>query len=123
LQIYGKVSEFNNIPGVFIEENAVIEDSIIMSNCKIGANSSIIKSIIGENVVVKNNVSIGLGEDIPNEIKPNIYYSGITVVGEGAYVPENAQIGKNVVIDRYATHEDFCSLEFRQEKAYFKWCL
>ncbi len=119
-RIYGKVRNSIIFPGVFIEENAVIEDSIIMSNCKIGANSSIIKSIIGENVVVKNNVSIGLGEDIPNEIKPNIYYSGITVVGEGAYVPENAQIGKNVVIDRYATHEDFCSLEVPSGKSVFK---
>jgi glucose-1-phosphate adenylyltransferase len=91
-----------------------------MTNCRIGANSYINKSIIGESVVIGSSVKIGVGEDIENEFKPNIYYSGITVVGEGALVPDFAEIGKNVVIDRFAVREDFCSLQVPSGKSVFK---
>jgi glucose-1-phosphate adenylyltransferase len=60
-------------------------------------------------VTVGAGVSIGKGEDIPNEDKPSIYNSGITVVGERAEIPEGAVIGKNVMIDMYVRQEDFCS--------------
>ncbi len=118
--VYGKVRNSIIFPGVFIDDDAVIEDSIIMTNCRIGANSYINKSIIGESVVIGSSVKIGVGEDIENEFKPNIYYSGITVVGEGALVPDFAEIGKNVVIDRFAVREDFCSLQVPSGKSVFK---
>ncbi len=118
--VYGKVKNSIIFPGVFIDKDAVIEDSIIMTNCKIGVNSYIKKSIVGENVSVGNEVKIGVGEEVENELKPNIYYSGITVVGEGAQVPDCAEIGKNVVVDRFATGEDFCSLQVPSGKSVFK---
>ena len=34
----------------------------------------------------------------PNEDKPNIYNTGITVVGENSVVPSDVKIGKNCVI-------------------------
>lgn len=118
--VYGKVKNSIIFPGVYIEKDAVIEDSIIMSNCIIGTNSYIKKSIIGESVSVGNSVKIGIGEEVQNEYKPNIYYSGITVVGEGALVPDYAELGKNVVVDRFATAEDFCSLQVPSGKSVFK---
>ena len=63
---------------------------------------------------------MGIGEVVPNEHKPNIYDSGISVVGEGACVPDGAEIGKNVMIDIEAANEDFCSLNIPSGKSVFK---
>ncbi|MDP4181920.1 MAG: glucose-1-phosphate adenylyltransferase [Bacillota bacterium] len=118
--IYGVVRNSVIFPGVFIDENTVVEDSIVMTNSKIGANSYIHKSILSENVIVGNDVKIGVGESVPNDIKPSIYYCGITVIGESSYVPDEAQLGKNVVIDRFVTTDDYCSLHVPSGKSVFK---
>ncbi len=118
--IYGTVRNSVIFPGVFIDEDTVIEDSIVMTNCKIGANSFINKSILGENAIIGDGVKIGVGEDVENEAKPAIYYCGITVVGESSYVPDNAELGKNVVIDNFVTTDDYCSLNVPSGKSVFK---
>lgn len=118
--IYGKVRNSVIFPGVLIEEDALVEDSIIMSNSRVGRGSYIKKSIIGENVEMGKNVKIGIGEDIANEYKPSIYNSGITVVGERASIPDSAGIGKNVMIDINVTHDDFCSLHVSSGKSVLK---
>lgn len=107
--IYGNIRNSVLFPGVVVEKGALVENSIIMSNSKIGAQSTIIQSIIGENTEIGENVIIGKGEDIPNEAKPAIYNSGITVVGERAVIPANVEIGRNVMIDINTAPEDFCS--------------
>ena len=82
-----------------------------MSNSHISDNCRLDHCIIGENVAVGSNVIIGQGDNIPNEHKPGIYNSGITVVGEGADIPDESVIGRNVMIDIHARREDFCSRE------------
>ena len=47
--IYGKCKKFDIFPGVYIEEGAVIEDSIIMSNSRVGGKKHSIKRLSGEN--------------------------------------------------------------------------
>jgi len=118
--IYGKVINSVIFPGVVIEEGCVVEDSIIMSNSRLDSNCYIKESIIGENVHIGKNVKIGIGEKIPNELKPSIYNSGITVVGERSSIPDNAEIGKNVMIDINVTHEDFGSLQIASGQSVFK---
>lgn len=105
--IYGQVRNSIVFPGVVVEQGAVVEDSIIMSNAVVGNNSAINMCIIGENVKIGNNIRMGVGEVVPNELKPDIYNSGITVVGEGAHVPDNIEIGRNVVIDMDVVGDDF----------------
>jgi glucose-1-phosphate adenylyltransferase len=107
-------------PGVIVEEGSVIEGSIIMSNCRIEKNSFINSSILGERVIVGNNTKIGVGELVANEFKPGVYNSGITVIGEGAIVPDNVEIGRNVMIDINSTVEDYCSLKVASGKNVFK---
>ena len=118
--VYGQVRNSVIFPGVFIEEGAVVEDSIIMSNCRIGARSHIVQSILSEKVNVGLEVKIGFGDMVPNEIKPAIYNSGISVVGEGASIPDNTAIGKNVFIDIGAGGEDFCSLAIPSGDSVYK---
>lgn len=92
--IYGKVKNSVIFPGVYIDEGAEIEDSIVMIDSVIGKNTFIKQSIIGENVRVGNNVVVGVGENIVNKLKPELYHSGISVVGEKAEIPDNCRIGK-----------------------------
>lgn len=107
--IYGKVRNSVLFPDVFVGKDALIENSIVMSNSYVGEGSVLDHCIIGEGVTVGRNVRIGTGENIPNEHKPGIYNSGITVVGERAEIPDDVVIGKNVMIDMNAGGEDFCS--------------
>lgn len=107
--IYGKVKNSVLFPGVTVEEGAQVENSIVMSNTCIGPGSRLDHCIISENVKIGSNVVIGEGDNVPNELKPQIYYSGITVVGERADIPDNITIGKNVAIDMYVDADDFCS--------------
>lgn len=118
--IYGTVRNSVLFPGVYVAKGAVVEDSILMSNSRVGENSTLTQCIIGESAVIGNGAGIGLGECVVNEIKPAIYNSGITVIGEWASVPDHAQIGRNVMIDNQAAPEDFCSLQVDSGKCVFK---
>lgn len=118
--IFGRVRNSVIFPGVTIEEGVLVEDSIVMSNSVIHTGSYIKQCILGENVVVGKNVKMGIGEIVPNEYKPGIYNSGITVVGERANIPDNTEIGKNVMIDLNASHDDFCSLAVSSGRNVFK---
>lgn len=118
--IYGKVKDSVVFPGVTVEEGCEIEGSIIMPNCRISKDSFISNSILGERVTVGSNVKIGIGELITNEFKPEIYNSGITVIGEGAVVPDDVEIGRNVMIDINSIFEDYCSLKVASGKNVFK---
>lgn len=97
-EVYGKVAHSVLSKNVVIEEGAVIKDSIIMEGCHIGKNAVIDRCIIDQNTTVGDNVIMGVGDNIPNEDKPKIYNTGITVIGSNTVVPSNLEVGKNCVI-------------------------
>ncbi len=96
--IYGKV--YNSVIGcgVTIGEGTVVRDSIIMNETSIGKDCELYKAIIAENVVVNDNVKLGIGEEAPNETDPHIYNSGMVTIGEKSVIPKGIQVGKNSVI-------------------------
>jgi len=106
-EILGKV--YNSVigPGVTIDEGAVIQGSIIMENCHIGKGAYINHCIMDAACTIGEGVSIGKGEDIPNEDKPKIYDAGITVLGEGTSIPDNVNIGKNCVVHGFTAPENY----------------
>ena len=106
-EIYGKV--YNSVigRGVTIGENAVIRDSIIMNEVEIKANAQCIKSIIAEGTVIGENSILGEGEELPNEVNPKIYNSGLVTVGEKSIIPPNVRIGKNSVVFGETEPEDY----------------
>ncbi|WZL80844.1 glucose-1-phosphate adenylyltransferase [Vallitaleaceae bacterium 9-2] len=106
-EIYGSI--FNCVIGsnVTIEKGCMIKDSIIMSNTTIRENTRIERGVISEDVIIGKNVTIGEGENTVNALDPQIYYSGITVVGEDATIPDNVWIGKNCTISGKTTINDY----------------
>lgn len=118
--IYGSVRNSVIFPGVIIKDGTLVENSIIMSNTQINEDCRIDHCIVGENAEIGRNVEIGHGGDVPNEHKPGIYSSGITVVGERAEIPDGTRIGKNVMIDMFAQHEDFCGCDIASGSSVYK---
>ncbi len=106
-QIYGSIEHSVISKSVTVGEGSVIKDSIIMEGCKIGKNVHLDRCIIDQNTVIEDNVSMGGGENTPNELKPNIYNTGITVIGSNTLVPAGIQIGKNCVIYGKTSDEDY----------------
>lgn len=92
---------------VVIEEGAVVRNSIIMEDCVIRSGCVIDRCIIDQNTEIGSNVTMGVGENVPNEVKPKIYNTGITVIGNNSVVPPNLTIGKNCVIYGKTTAEDY----------------
>ena len=97
-EVYGEVSHCVIGSGVTIGRGAVVKDSIIMNGTVIGENAVIDKAIIAENVQIGENVELGVGEEAPNEYKPQIYSFGLVTIGEGSTIPDNVKVGKNTAI-------------------------
>jgi len=118
-EIYGEV--YNSVIGsnVTIGKGAKIHDSIIMSGTVIKENATITRSVISENVIIGANTVIGEGENIINEEFPNIYDSGISVVGEQTIVPGNVWIGKNCALTGELTMELFVDNRLESGKNIF----
>lgn len=106
-EIYGEVHNSVIGAGVTIKKGAVIRDSIIMKQTTIGENNVIDKAIIAENVTVGDHVVMGVGEEVPNKLKPNVYSFGLVTVGENTTIPSNVKIGKNTAIVGKTSAEDY----------------
>lgn len=106
-QIYGSIEHCVISKNVTIEDGAVVKDSIIMEGCVIGKNAVLDRVIVDQNTVIGDNVKMGLWDNIPNEQKPKIYNTGITVIGSDTVVPDNIEIGKNCVVYGKTTAEDY----------------
>lgn len=116
-EIYGEVHHSILGPQVVVEKGAVVRDSIIMGGTVIGAGSVIDCCILDEECHIGKNVHMGLGENIPNEAKPNIYNSGITVLGVKTTVPDDIIIGKNCVIYGMTKMEDYTDKQLESGKS------
>jgi len=78
-----------------------------MQGVTIGENCVIDKAIIAEDTVIGDEVSIGIGSDAPNKLKPNIYSGGLATIGEKSVIPSGVQIGKNTAISGVTSAEDY----------------
>ncbi|MCL2203378.1 MAG: glucose-1-phosphate adenylyltransferase [Defluviitaleaceae bacterium] len=99
-EVLGQVTGSVLGPRVIVEEGASVKDSIILENGYIGKNSVLERCIVDINCTVGDGVVIGCGGggNIPNELRPKIYNTGITVLGENSIVPDGVRIGQNCVI-------------------------
>jgi glucose-1-phosphate adenylyltransferase len=95
---------------VFIEEDAVVKNSIIFEDTTIGRGSIIEKSIIDKQVWISRGSHIGVGNDYtPNKEEPDHLNTGITIVGKGARIPSDTLVGRNCKIEPWVEAADFIS--------------
>jgi glucose-1-phosphate adenylyltransferase len=65
------------------------------------------KVVIDKQVMIGAGVVIGAGdESVANAQMPDRLYTGISVVGKNAYIPDGSKVGRNVLINsgRDETH-------------------
>ena len=116
-EIYGEVYSSVLGPDVIVEEGAVIRDSIFMENVVVKKNAVIDRCIIDRNTIVGEGAVLGEGENVPNEDKPNIYNTGITVAGENTVIPAGIKIGKNCVLYGDTKEEDYADGKLESGKS------
>lgn len=98
-RVDGNVSGSLIGPGVVIPAGCKVIDSIILPDVTLGAGSRIERTIIDKNVVVGTGAQIGHGRGgVVNAQIPALLNSGLTLIGMHSVVPNNAQIGTNVLI-------------------------
>lgn len=95
-------------PGVYISPGAVVKDSIVMNDAWIGPGALLDKVITDKQVVVGAGAVVGVGEEsVANEQMPDKLNAGITVIGKRAFIPDGAQIGRNVLVNSGRDESDF----------------
>ena len=106
--------------GVTIGKGTVIRDSIIMNQTQIGEECEINKAIIAENVVVGNQVKLGVGEEAENDTAPHIYNHGLVTIGEKSVIPDGISVGKNSVISGVTAAADYEDSQLASGKTLIK---
>lgn len=106
--VRGRVEHSILSPGVFVSPEAVVRDSIVMSDSWIGPGAVLDRVIVDKSVVVGDGAQLGFGEDMrPNAAEPDHINTGISVLGKGARVPANTKVGRNVIVRPRATESAF----------------
>ncbi len=106
-EIYGDIYHSIIGSGVIIEKGAVVQDSIIMQGAVIGEGAVIDHAIIAENARIGALSTVGCGEDVLNRTRPDIYFSGLAVIGEDTIVPDHVRIGRNCAVTGTTNPEDY----------------
>ncbi len=106
--IYGKVHNSILSPGVIVEKNAAIYDSVIMHDCYIKSGAVVFHSILDKGIEIGTNSYIGYGTKLKeNKEFADSIHSGLSLIGKNAIIPESTQIGKNCVVFPNITKKNF----------------
>ena len=64
--------------------------------------------VVDKKVVIGSGAVVGMGNtEVVNELMPDRLFAGITVLGKGAYIPDGAQVGSNVLVNSKRDETDF----------------
>ncbi len=99
--IKGRVENSVLSPHVWVDEQAVIRNSVVMENTFIGRHSIVDHCVLDEEVKINDYCYIGFN------FSPVPGGTGITVIGKGVAVPPRTAIGRNCKIMPHVEAEDF----------------
>lgn len=107
--IHGTVVNSVLSPGVVVEKGALIKDSIVFQDCVIKSGATVDLAILDKAVLVGEKAVVGLGDghETPNLAEPTHLYTGITLLGKRAQVPQGRKIGRNCIINSYTQAEAY----------------
>jgi glucose-1-phosphate adenylyltransferase len=109
--ISGSVENSVLSPGVIVEKGAVVRDSIIMHDSRVGSRAQIERAIIDKEVTIGRDALVGIGDpSIINTKYPDHLFSGLTLIGKKASVRDNARIGTNCIIYPYVRSQNISSV-------------
>ena len=95
-------------PGVYVEAGAIVRDSILFDDCRVERNAVIERCILDKGVRVGEGVRLGAGDDYtPNQARPDLLWSGISLIGKRARLPNGLSVGRNVIVAANVGEDDF----------------
>lgn len=94
--IYGEVDFSVLFAGVYVAPSAIVKDSIIMPGVKIEEGAVVQYSIVSENAVIGKNSVVG---SRPEDCKNKDDW-GITVIGSNRIVGANSTVKANTMVDK-----------------------
>ncbi|MDP2934984.1 MAG: sugar phosphate nucleotidyltransferase [Dehalococcoidia bacterium] len=95
-------------PGAYVEEGAVVRDSILFDDAHVEADAAINRCIVDKEVWIGRGCQVGYGDDnTPNREEPGVLSTGITLVGKRARLPAGLRVGRNCKIDPAVREENF----------------
>lgn len=108
-RIEGTVINSVLAPGVVVEKGALVTNSILFEDCLVQKNARVDLAILDKRVRVEREAVVGVGDNfrMANRLTPNHLYTGISLVGKTATIPQGLQVGRNCVINSKAGKEDF----------------
>jgi len=108
-------------PGVHVAAGAVVRDSVIMHDVRIGGKAEVTSVIADKGAVFGPACRVGVAgpSEQPNEKYPDHLFSGLTLVGKKAVVPERIKIFRNSIIEPQTTPQNYGDYKPR-EGAYIR---
>jgi glucose-1-phosphate adenylyltransferase len=103
--IYGKVENSIVSTGVFIGKGSEVRDSIIMPYARIGNGTAINKAIIAERAAIGDWCEIGRIDR-----KRESGNCNITVIGDGAVIPDRTRIEEGLILDGMAISQGLSNI-------------
>jgi len=83
-------------PGVIIHQGATVINCVLLNGVRVREGAYLENCIVDKHCDIGENAKIGIGSDFtPNLEKPDVLFSGITVLSKRVTIPENAVIGRN----------------------------
>ncbi|HNR66850.1 MAG TPA: sugar phosphate nucleotidyltransferase [bacterium] len=87
-------------PGVHIKKQTCVHDSILMQDCLVEQGACLYSVIADKRSRIGAHAQIGVGDShIPNRQFPDHLFSGLTVIGKEAVLPDNIVVGKNSIVE------------------------
>jgi glucose-1-phosphate adenylyltransferase len=106
--VYGTVINSVLSPGVRVERGAVVANSVVMNDARIGPGARVDRCVLDKEVVVGAEAQVGVGDDnTPNAREPRNLTTGITIVGKRARIAPGVTVGRNCCIGANVVDEDF----------------
>jgi glucose-1-phosphate adenylyltransferase len=95
-------------PGVIIEKGAVVEDSILFYDTRVGAGARLKKVITDKRVTIGEGCRVG-GKDllVSKRSHPGLLSSGLTLIGHNTHVPARTVIGADCLLYPHLDRQAF----------------
>ena len=106
--IEGRVEGSVLSPGVHVRSGAVVQDSIIFSDCEIGAGAIVERAILDKNVVVGKSACVGSGlKGAPDRSHPDEINGGLTLVGKSARLPPGFRADRECINGQHVVRQPY----------------
>ncbi len=108
-RIEGTVKNSVLSPGVRVKKGAVVTNSVIFDDAVIEEDAHVDLAICDKRVHIGKDVIIGNSDNmtVANNEFPQHLYSGITLIGKEARIPDGAGIGRNCIVNYKFDKLDF----------------